>query len=134
MSKSGEYKITSRVVSQRQQASRSHGIFAFQKRGEDALEPSQIDRLNDLRLLLQNEPGRTELRCELTARMALICYLGFAHLESQAEAGCDIWEGGIIHRLSTYVAETRRLLDSFEQDVPENTAAELIRRALDDDD
>jgi hypothetical protein len=134
MSESREYEITQKVVAQRQQASRSHGIFAFRKRGEDALNPSQVDRLADLRALLQNEPGRTELRCELTARMAMICHLGFVHLERQAEAGNEIWEGGVIHRLATYVSETRRLLDSFDQDVLENTAADIIRQTLDDDD
>jgi len=36
--------------------------------------------MEELRQLVKSEPGRQEIREELTARMALICDLGFSHL------------------------------------------------------
>ena len=70
---------------------------------------------------------------ELTARMALICELGYAHLQQKAEAGEEIWEGGIIRRLATYVAETRRLIATFNDELPPGSAAEIIARAIRDE-
>ena len=133
MSNSSKYNVSSVARSQRQQASRKHAVYAFEHRGPEALDPLQVGRLNELRQMLEDSPGRTELRRELTARMALICELGFAHLRQQTENGEDIWQGGIIRRLGSYVAETRRLLDSFEDDVPRGTAAEIISQAVDGD-
>jgi hypothetical protein len=71
-----------------------------------------------------------DYRLELTSRMALICELGFAHLQQQAEAGEDIWESGIIRRLATYVSETRRLLDSCGDQLPPGSAAEIIAKVI----
>jgi hypothetical protein len=120
-------------LKQRQQASRKHGEYAFRRRGDDALEPSQISALSELRELVETNPGRLELRKELTARMALICEIGFSYLREQVEDGEDIWAGGIINRLSTYVAETRRLLDSFSDDTPKGSAVEIIAQAMTND-
>ena len=130
MNEANKYTQSEKTEIQRQQAPRSHGIHAFEKRGEDALDPPRIERLSELRQIMAEEPGRQDYRLELTARMALICELGFSHLKLQAEAGEDIWEGGIIRRLATYVAETRRLLDSCGDQLPPGSAAEIIAQAI----
>ncbi len=133
MREENKYTQSDKSQIQRQQAARSHGIHGFEKRGEDALDPQGVDRLSELRQLLAEEPGRKDYRLELTARMALICELGFAHLQKKAEAGEEIWEGGIIRRLATYVAETRRLIATFNDELPPGSAAEIIARAIRDE-
>ena len=133
MSNVAKYTLSAEAKTQRQDAARKHAIYAFESRGVQALDSAQVERLVELRQMLADAPGRTEFRRELTARMALICELGFAHLREQTEVGQDIWQGGIIGRLATYVAETRRLLDSFEDDIPRGTAAELISQAMSED-
>ncbi len=130
MDRKPKYTQSSETKIQRQGAARKHSIHAFEGRGEKALDPSRIERLTELRQQLAVEPGREEYRLELTARMAMICELGFAHLRQQAEAGDDIWEGGIIRRLATYVGETRRLLESIDGGPPQDTAAAIIARAI----
>lgn len=130
MSKQQKYKVSSKAFLQRQEAARKHSIHAFESRGEEALNPSKINRLRELRQLLAEDPGRIEYRLELTARMALICELGFAHLKAKADAEEDIWESGVIRRLATYVAETRRLLDSCEDELPRSSATELIAQVI----
>ncbi len=40
----------------------SHGIHAFQDNGPGRLQPAQINRLEELRQLVKEEPGRQELR------------------------------------------------------------------------
>ena len=133
MNEPNKYTQSDKTQIQRQQAARSHGIHGIEKRGEDALDPQGVDRLCELRQLLAEESGRKEYRLELTARMALICELGFAHLQQKAEAGEEIWEGGIIRRLATYVAETRRLIATFNDELPPGSAAEIIARAIRDE-
>lgn len=109
---------------------RSHGTHSFQQRGEVSLKPHQVNRLAELRQMVIDAPGRTELRQELTARTALLVDLGFAYLMEQVEAGEDIWQGGIIRRLATYIGESRRLLDSFDDNAPRGDAVTLIQEAM----
>ncbi len=130
MNEVNKYTQSEKTQIQRQDAARKHGVHSFKNRGENALDPTKKERLSELRRLLAEEPGRQEYRLELTARMAMICELGFSHLGEQEAAGVEIWEGGIIRRLATYVAETRRLMDSCEDQLPQGSAAEFIAKML----
>ena len=56
------------------------------------------------------------MRRELTARVALICYMGFSELSNDAQEG-SIWESPVIKRAATWVAGLRRLLDSYPDDL-----------------
>ena len=108
---------------------RKHGVNSLLNSGPDKLtDPVKITRMAELRQLVKSEPGRQEIRAELTARMALLCDLGFSYLGQQVEveAGADIWSLDVIKRLATYTAETRRLLDSFTE-LPVGFSAEQDR-------
>lgn len=109
-----------------------HGVFAENLTTIERLQPEKINRLVELRQLVKTEPGRLEIREELTARMALIVDLGFSHLAQQQAEGDDIFATAVLKRLQGYVAETRRLLDSFEELEPGfNAEHERIRKVLD---
>ena len=114
---------------------RKHGVDSLLNSGPDKLaDPTQITRMAELRQLVKTEPGRQEIRAELTARMALLTALGFSYLAQQVEAGADIWSLDVIKRLATYTAETRRLLDSFSE-LPVGFSAEndRIKQVLEHD-
>ena len=96
-------------------AARKHGIYAFKDRGEESLTIENVKSLHDLRELVKTNPGRQELRQELAARVALIVYLGFNEMQKDAESG-RLWRGPVIKSAATWVAELRRLLDSFPED------------------
>ena len=115
-------------------ASITHGTRSLENSGPSRLSPENISRLSELRDMVKSDSGRMDIRRELTARMALICDLGFSHLSQQQQDGANIWDGGIIRRLATYTAETRRLLDSF-QELPAGFDAERerIKQVLDHD-
>jgi hypothetical protein len=108
--------MTEAAQRQRQKASRKHSIYAFSDRGAEALSTENVNSLNDLRELVKTHPGREELRRELTARVALVCYMGFSELSNDAQKG-SIWESPVIKRAATWVAELRRLLDSYPDDL-----------------
>ena len=118
---------------------RKHGVNSLLNSGPDKLtDPVKITRMAELRQLVKSEPGRQEIRAELTARMALLCDLGFSYLGQQVEVedGADIWSLDVIKRLATYTAETRRLLDSFSAELPVGFDAEhdRIKQVLEHDD
>jgi len=121
-------------LEQRRQAARTHGLRAFEARGERSLEPGQVNRLQELREMVRDRPGREDLRRELLARTALLVEIGFAHLRQEAEAGADIWGSNVVKRLGTYLAESRRLLDSFRDETPRGSSADIIAQAIKDHD
>jgi hypothetical protein len=108
-------EIDEKGLAQRQAAARKHGIYAFRDRGEDSLTVENIKSLHDLRELVKSQPGREELRKELTARVATICWMGFGELQKAGQAG-HLWTSPVVKRAATWVAELRRLLDSFPDD------------------
>jgi hypothetical protein len=112
---------------------KTHGMFSLRDSGPAKLtDPVQISRMSQLRQMAKTEPGRQEIREEITARMALICDLGYAELARQRQAGESIWDSGVIRRLATYTAETRRLLDSFQDNEAQGSASSIIAKMVDD--
>lgn len=118
MTEQGEEKHT-----QQQMASRKHGMYAFERRGPDALEQEQQTYLMELRQLFKTQPGRLEYREQLAASLAMMCELGFQSIRKQAERGGDLWKANVTGRLGTYVNTLVRMLDSWpedDQDRPKN--------------
>ena len=123
-------ELSEKQIKQRRNAAKKHGVHAFEARGEKTLEPKKVSRLAELRELVKNERGRQEAREELTARMLLIVDLGFSELGKRVNKGEDVWKGGIIARLATYAAESRRLLDSFKPEDEILDISEVITKAV----
>jgi hypothetical protein len=98
------------------QFKQTHGITAFEDRGDIALTPQRGAYLAELKAKLSTQPGREDYRVDLTAALALICEMGFSQLRQDAEQKKDIWGGGVINKLGVYVNSLSRLLDSFPPD------------------
>ena len=114
-----------------QQAKRTHGIYAFQDRGEESLEPANIGRLAELRRLVKTYRGRQELRQELFARTMLICDIAYGELRTTSEQGISIMENPVIRIASTWYALANRILDSFPEEDREGLSSDIIQQALD---
>jgi hypothetical protein len=109
-------RMSERALKHQQQANRSHGMYAYQKRGEDALEPIQLSRYQELKTLFDSEPGRVEYRKDLAAHVAMILELGFANLRELAESNQTIWDKPPIRAMGTYLNTFVRLLDGWPKD------------------
>lgn len=119
-------KLTAAEREQRQQASRKHGIHAFESRGERALAPAEVARLQELRNLVRTAPGRREIREEIVARLVVIARKVFNDMEQMAGSE-EWWESGVVKRGGTYLAELRRWLDTFPTQDGSQYDAELER-------
>ena len=129
--------MTEKKLTHQQEAPRKHGMYAIDGRGEAAVtDPRLIARLRDLRQLARAHEGRQELREELLSRVLLICEIGFSEVQKTVERGESIWDVPPIKRLATYIAEARRLLDSFpkgdEKVVDALTVLDDIRKVVDE--
>jgi hypothetical protein len=98
------------------QFKQTHGIKAFEDRGEKALTPERHLYLKELKARLATSEGRKEARVDLAAAIALICELGFSQLREDVEAGKDIWSGGVIKILGSYQNTLQRMLATWPAD------------------
>lgn len=108
------------------QSSKKHGAYAFEKRGEPALCPSEVASLKELRELVRTYPGRQEVREEITARLVIIARKVFFDMEKQM-GNPKWWESGVVKRGATWISELRRWLLSFPQ---ETTATKTVTETL----
>lgn len=118
--------LTEAELEQRRQAPVTHGMYAFEERGQAALDPTKISRLAELRSMVKTQGGRRELKLELLARTALLVEIGFERLRQQNEEGKSIWEGGVISRLGSYMALVHRLVDSTPNEDPREVVSDEI--------
>lgn len=108
------------------QASKKHGAYAFESRGEAALEPAEIASLQELRDLVRTEPGRQDVREEISARLIIVARKVFNDMELQLE-NPNWWDSGVVKRGATWIAELRRWIESFP---PEFEAAMNVTEML----
>ena len=112
---------------------KTHGMRGLEISGPKSLDSAKYDRLSDLRRIVATHPGRQELRQELAARVALLVEIGFHELVKTHEDGKSIWESPVIGRYSTYLAELRRVLETFPADDIPASASDVITQALSND-
>jgi hypothetical protein len=114
--------------------SKSHGLYAFRDRGEEALGNNNRSRYIELRDQFKSDPGRIEYRQNLAVHLAMMLELGFDELRRAVELGRSIWELPPTKRMATYVNALIRLLDGFPKTYGDRHTIELkhIKKVLED--
>lgn len=103
------------------QFQQTHGIHAFEDRGENALTPERGAYLRELKSRLATSGGRVEARQDLAAALGTIVNMGFSQMQQDAEAKKDIWNSGVVGRLGVYINAYIRLLDNWpDGEKPQN--------------
>ena len=112
--------------------SEKHGMFALADRGRAALDPAEVQRLDELRELMVTQPGRLKVRQELAARVALIVDRGSAWLDSSSEEHYAKGTGPLKY-LGVYSGLLARLLDNWPNPIEgARDVTELVRGSEDD--
>jgi hypothetical protein len=111
----------------------THGIHTFERKGPDALNPFEVDSLQELRALARTHEGRQAIREELLARLVIIDRKFFVDMQSKWNDP-RFWDSGVITRGGTYLAETRRLLDTFPDKEDPNVidAMDIVKQYRED--
>ena len=111
-------KITAKGIAQRQQSARTHGIRAFEARGEDALDAPQRSRLEEIRERTHDRPGVTDLIKDRAARSVLIAEMAESWVQQEIEKGVPFDQIGLLKRLGTYQENARRALMALYSVLP----------------
>lgn len=124
-------KITQKELTQRQDAARSHGFYAFQARGEAALDAPQRSRLQEIREQVQDNQGILDAMIERTAAAVMLAELAEAWIRDQAERGVPFDQMTMLNRISNFQETARRHLLQLSQMIPKDQGAiditELLR-------
>jgi len=106
----------------------THGIYSMDAgRGIKALEPFELDNLQQLRELVKSGDGRLAIRDEIIARLVLIARK-FFNDAFETHKNYNWWTSGVVTHGGTFLAELRRWLDTYPDDTkPDITLIELLR-------
>lgn len=89
-----------------------HGIHTFEQRGELALNPFEVNSLDELRAIVKTDPGRKEIKDEVVARLVIIIRKFFNDMQNNFKDP-SWWNSGAVARGGTYLAELRRWLETY---------------------
>lgn len=121
-------KIVSEAARIMGQASRKHGIHAFENRGTAALDADQRSVYIQLRDQFKSEPGRLEYRERLAAQLSMMLELAFSDNQKLAKQGRSIWTSPPTQRMGTYLNSLIRLLDGWPKD--QNKPTNILNRRI----
>jgi len=124
---------------QRQQAARKHGAYAFQARGEAALDKPQRSRLQELKDQVQNRDGVLELMQERAANSVMVTELVMSHVAREVKQGKPLAQITILRALPAFMNTAQRALKDLIREMPEgegisdvDTVLQAVRRDKED--
>ena len=131
--------MTEDAIRERQEASKVHGAYAFQKRGEAALETTGRTRLAELREIVKDRDGVLSLLQEKCADTVLIFELVQSYVAGQVKAGRPLDSIPAVRSLPAFANSMNRALNALIALMPDNSDAidaasilEEVRRHKDD--
>ena len=117
-------------IEQRQAARRTHGVRAFEARGENALEKAKRSRLAELYEIVQTRPGVLGLLQDRCVNSIMMCEIIESYIVERKRAGMNIESIPILNRLPAYQNSAQRCIRALLHEMPGDAApvsAELTR-------
>ncbi|RPH75944.1 hypothetical protein EHM76_00435 [bacterium] len=115
--------MSTEELEQRQEAARTHGAYAFEKRGEQALDNTGRSRIAELREIVQNRQGVLSLMQEKAADAVLMFEIVQAHVAKEAKAGKSISDISALKQLPAFMNSMQRALSSLLSLMPDDKNA-----------
>jgi hypothetical protein len=115
------YTKSSKVIEQREQAARKHGAYAYQARGEAALEPTGRTRLVELREQVQSREGVIDIMRQKAADSVLLFELVQSFVAGEVKAGTQLDEIKALKSLPAFMNTMQRALASLLDVMPDDT-------------
>jgi hypothetical protein len=120
---------------QKQQASRTHGLYAVRDRGEAAMTNPQRSRLQEIKEQLESAEGIRQMMQERTANAILLVELATSYVADEHKAGIPLDEIKVLKALPAFMntahRQIRDLLDVMPADVVESAELARIKEVLD---
>lgn len=128
---------TDKDLKQKQQAARTHGVYAFRDRGEAALTEAGKSYLQELREKVTNRDGVLELLRENAVKSFMMAEILTSYVKEETDAGIPLEEIHSIRSLPAFYNTAQRALRDLLQNMPaeprDNIEMDHIQRIIDND-
>ena len=125
---------TEAEIEQRQIASKTHGAYAFERRGEVALNKPGRSRLQELKDQVQNREGVLALMQERAANAVMMVELITSYVAKEHKEGKQLSRIGALGRLPAFMNTAQRALKDLLAVLPDDERVldigESITRAM----
>ena len=111
---------TEAELEQRQEAAKTHGAYAFERRGEAALNQTGRSRLQELKDQVQDRQGVLALMQERTAGALLMVELLTSFVAQEHKRGVPLSDIAALGRLPAFMNTAQRALKDLITHMPEN--------------
>ena len=124
--------LTDSEIDQRQQAAKSHGAYAFERRGEIALNQTGRSRLQELKDQVQDRQGVLALMQERAANAVMMVELITSYIAKEHKTGKPLSHIKPLGSLPAFMNTAQRALKDLITYMPENENALDAVRVLED--
>ncbi len=128
--------ITAKGVAQRQEAAKSHGVYAFERRGEAALSTDQRGKYAELQDQLSTRQGAIDALREQATQSMLLALIAQSYVVTQHEAGKSLDEIVLLRSLPAFWNSANRALKTYLDVLPKDnkrqSLSEVITQAVND--
>lgn len=115
--------MTEDAIRERQEASKVHGAYSYEKRGEAALDKPKRGRLGELKEQVQDRPGILDLIQENAIKAVMMVEIVTSYIANQKMAGVPLEEIGVLRTLPAFMNSAQRALRDLIQLMPDNKDA-----------
>ena len=127
-------KGTDEEITQRQEAARTHGAYAFRDRGEQALEQPQRSRLEELKEQVQERAGVLTLMQERAANAVMMAELVTSYIAREVKSGIPLSQINAVRVLPAFMNTANRALAQLYAMLPDDKdvldVGEMIAQAV----
>ncbi len=107
-------------LTQRQEAAKKHGAYAYQARGTPALEPNKRGRLAELAELASERAGLISLLQERVTRSIMMCEIIESYIVQEKQSGRSLADIPILGKLPAYQNSAQRAIASLISLLPKS--------------
>ena len=111
---------TEAEIEQRQIASKTHGAYAFERRGEAALNQTGRSRLQELKDQVQDRQGVLGLMQDRAANAVMMVELLTSYIAKEHKAGKPLSRIGALGRLPAFMNTAQRALKDLLVVLPDD--------------
>jgi hypothetical protein len=119
-SKKGLSEAEIKQRSEAGQASKVHGAYAYQARGDQALEPNKRGRLAELAELASDRAGLISLLQERVTRSIMMCEIIESYIVQEKQLGKSLADIPILGKLPAYQNSAQRAIASLVSLLPKS--------------
>jgi hypothetical protein len=127
---------TEEEIKQRQEAARTHGAYAFERRGEEALTQPARSRLEELKEQTQTRDGVLEVMKERAANAVMMVELLTSYLAKEVKSGKPLTQISGFASLPAFMNTAQRALKDLATLLPDEShtidTSDLIKKAVKD--